>query len=256
MKSRLADPVHYELIVDDDHVNLNTLLGKTFNFVFSGEIYCIQCGRKTTKSFQQGYCFPCYRELLNNQLCVIHPERCLFQGECPKDHWVTEGHGEPHIVYLANSSGLKVGVTRETQIPTRWIDQGAIQALPIIKVANRYQAGLLEAELKNYVNDKTNWRAMLKNEVKKINLMNERDKLFKLIKNNASISWLKNEKPIDIQYPVLNYPTKVVSFDFDKQSLIAGKLLGIKGQYLIFDTGVINIRKFGGYKIKIEVVMD
>lgn len=248
MAVKLAEPVEYALVLDSQQIELNPWIRKTVHFSFTGEICCIQCGRKTSKSFQQGYCFPCYRELLQHQLCVIHPERCLFKGKCPGDHWANIGHDKPHVVYLANTSGLKVGVTRKTQIPARWIDQGAIQALPIIETANRYEAGMLEKELKSYVNDKTNWRAMLKGEIPSISLENEREKLVQKLKMNNLQQWL-SEKPIFIHYPVTEFPTKVTNLDFDKMPSIKGKLLGIKGQYLILDIGVLNVRKFGGYQL-------
>src|SRR3989338_552219 len=255
MPTELTNPVQYHLLLDNEKIALNPLLGKTIKLVFTGEIHCIECGRKTNKSFQQGYCFPCYRELLKCNLCMIHPERCPFQGQCPADHWVSAGCSQPHIVYLANSSGLKVGVTRQSQVPTRWIDQGATQALPIFKVVNRYQAGLIEDALKSIFKDKTNWRAMLKGQIEPIDLNQARLQLiqkWQTLKTKPSLKELKaineitNQSIIEITYPVLQYPAHIKTFDFDKTPAIEGQLLGIKGQYLIFDQGVINIRKFGG----------
>lgn len=248
MRCRLEQPVQYELVISDELIPLNSFLNKSISLKFTGDIHCIHCNRKTNKSFQQGYCFPCYRELLDSQLCMIHPERCAFKGKCPTDNWVTEGHCKPHIIYLANSSGLKVGVTRETQVPTRWIDQGAIQALPIIKTDNRYEAGCIEVELKKHFNDKTNWRKMLKGEVEKIDLLKERDKVFSLL-DNKNLGFI-DSNVVGIDYPVVTFPEKITSLSFDKTPEVAGQLLGIKGQYLIFDKGVINIRKFGGYNVK------
>ena len=171
---------------------------------------------------------------------------------------------QPHFVYLANSSGLKVGITRGTQIPTRWIDQGASQALPIFTVATRKQSGLLEVALKNHISDRTDWRKMLKGEPEKVDLGAVREELFELCndqiaviqsaQDDGDITPLHDEKMIDIQYPVSSYPEKVKSLNFDKQAEIEGKLLGIKGQYLILDIGVLNIRKFTGYRLNVVVM--
>ncbi len=165
---------------------------------------------------------------------------------------------QPHIVYFANSSGLKVGITRQTQIPTRWIDQGAIQAIPVFAVASRYLAGRVEVALKNHVADKTNWRTLLKGNNGLLDLAAERDRLVaasaaeieKIQEEFAGqIEELKDQAVQHIEYPVLTYPTTIKSLDFAKTPTIAGELKGIKGQYLIFEHGVINMRKFGGYEL-------
>ena len=164
----------------------------------------------------------------------------------------------PHIVYLANSSGLKVGITRESQIPTRWMDQGAQQALAILRVQTRFQSGLVEVAFKDYVNDKTAWQAMLKGRAPELDLPAQRDALLEKVapalaainaRFGQSVIEVLDHTPVELEYPVHNYPVKVTSLDFDKTPLVGGTLLGIKGQYLIFDTGVINIRKFGGYHV-------
>ena len=173
--------------------------------------------------------------------------------------WAQQFCFRSHTVYLANSSGLKVGITRDNQVPTRWIDQGAIQALPIFNVSSRFHSGLVEITLGKYVADKTQWQAMLKNQVVEMDLKAERDRL--LDKCKLELDALRDTlgedamtpldaEPVQINYPVLQYPTKVSSFNLDKTPLIEGKLLGIKGQYLIFDSGVINIRKYSGYELE------
>ena len=262
MKSKLTSPVEYQLIVGDQAVSLNELLGKTIGFSYTGVINCIQCGRKTNKSFQQGFCFPCMQRLNECGNCAIFPERCQVEtGTCPEDDWAHSHCHAKQIVYLANSSGLKVGITRETHVPTRWIDQGAIQAIPVFEASNRYRCGMMEVALKQYVSDRTNWRAMLKNTVEKLDLIKERDQLFqeakksveKVIKeSNGGIVSIENVAPIEIEYHVLEYPEKIVSLSLDKTPEISGVLKGIKGQYLIFDIGVLNVRKFGGYEINFK----
>ena len=171
---------------------------------------------------------------------------------------------QPHFVYLANSSGIKVGITRGSQIPTRWIDQGAGQALPIFKVSNRYQSGLLEVAIKQHVSDRTDWRKMLKSDAEPQDLTAMRDRLVEACNaqitelrsqfGGENIQFLADEPVVDIQYPVEQYPEKVKSLNLDKTPQIEGVLMGIKGQYLILDCGVINIRKYSGYKLDVDLI--
>ncbi len=260
MKGTLDSPIQYHLRLGEHEIHLNPLLGKPIRLSFTGQMHCIQCGRKINKTFQQGYCFPCLRRLQECDLCVIYPERChVEEGTCPQDDWAHAQCYQEHIIYLANTSGLKVGITRHTQVPTRWIDQGARQALPIFQAANRYQSGLIEVALKQYVSDRTNWRVMLKQEANLIDLYKERDRLLAQAHNEIE-SVISGFKPgdicpidpseiVELSYPITQYPEKITSLSFDKTPDISGVLLGIKGQYLILDAGVINIRKFGGYEV-------
>lgn len=264
MKAVLASPVEYQLPMGDDLLVMNELIGKNIELEYNGEIKCVSCGRATKKSFGQGHCYPCFRDLAECDMCIMKPETCHYDaGTCRQPEWGDTHCMQPHYVYLANSSGVKVGITRGTQIPTRWIDQGAGQALPVFKVQTRYQSGLLEVELKNHVSDKTDWRKMLKGAPEAIDLATVRDRLasecadrideLKQQFGEAAIEFLADEEQIDINYPVTAYPEKVKSFNFDKQAKIEGKLQGIKGQYLILDSGVLNIRKFTGYNIALQV---
>ena len=169
---------------------------------------------------------------------------------------------QDHIVYLANSSGLKVGITRATQVPTRWIDQGASQALAIARVRNRFQSGLLEVLIKQHIADKTNWRDMLKGTANPVDLKHEAEKILSRFGSEIGelqeryspfgINILNGIRGVDISYPVSSYPEKISSYNFDKEPLLEDKLLGIKGQYLIFEEGVINLRKFSGYEIELH----
>lgn len=261
MHTKLANSAEYTLKFNDHVVNLNDNIGQDFSMTFTGNIFCIQCARKTNKSFQQGYCFPCLRKLQECNLCMIHPERCNVEsGTCPENDWAHSHCNQPHIIYLANASGLKIGITRETNVPTRWLDQGAIQALPLFRVSQRALAGKIEVIFKKYVADKTNWQAMLKNAVMPLDLIAERDRLLKLAETELNliksqyqeqVEFLHSATPLDINYPVLSFPQKIISLSFDKTPTVAGKLVGIKGQYLIFDKGVINIRKFGGFEVSL-----
>lgn len=261
MKSEACAPIHYYLRLNNHEVCLNEHIGKSLRLTHTGNIYCIQCGRKTRKSFQQGFCFPCLKRLHECHLCIIYPERCQIEkGKCPKDDWAHSQCHQTHIIYLANSSGLKVGITREAQILTRWIDQGALMGLPLFKAANRYQAGALEVALKAFVNDRTHWQRMLKNDVKPLNLIEAAETLqhhaareIDTVMGSFSagdIVALANETVTKLTYPVQKYPEKINALSFDVSKTVSGVLWGIKGQYLILDTGVLNIRKFGGYEIE------
>jgi hypothetical protein len=263
LNSRLNSPVDYRLPLGETLVPMNALLGNTVRLRFIGQIQCIHCGRMTNKSFNQGYCYPCFQSLAQCDSCIIHPEKCHYdQGTCREPTWGEQFCMQDHIVYLANSSGVKVGITRATQIPTRWIDQGAVQALPIMRVRSRLQSGSLEVMFRQHVADKTNWRDMLREGDQVVDLPAEKARLLDLCKDDLqemmqrfgfhAISVLTGVEPLDIVYPVQGYPEKISSFNFDKDPLVEGVLLGIKGQYLMFDTGVINLRRFGGYHIELS----
>lgn len=263
MASRLEQPVTYQVRLGDDRVALNPLLEKSVKLTYTGNIYCVHCGRKSKKSFNQGYCYPCFQRLAQCDSCIIHPEKCHFdQGTCREPAWGEKYCMQDHIVYLANSSGLKVGITRATQVPTRWIDQGATQALAILRVRSRLQSGTLEVMFKQHVTDKTNWRDMLKGDALTLDMPAERDRLLGECEKEIeeledrfgffAISRITGIEPVTIQYPVITYPEKIASFNFDKDPEVSGKLLGAKGQYLIFDSGVINLRRFSGYEIELN----
>ena len=263
MSSQLRSPVEYQLRLGDAEVPLNPLLEKKISLHFSGQINCVKCARKTSKAFNQGYCYPCFQKLAECDSCIIHPERCHFdQGTCREPAWGERFCMQDHIVYLANSSGLKVGITRATQVPTRWVDQGATQALAIIRVRSRLQSGTVEVMFKQHVADKTNWRDMLKGEAtsldmhaKAAHLISECESDLKELEDKFgffAISVLNGVDAVIIEYPVVTYPEKVTSLNFDKTSIVEGTLLGIKGQYLILDTGVINMRRFSGYEVALH----
>jgi hypothetical protein len=264
MTTRLQDPVEYARPIGDDNLPLNPFLDRALRLTYSGEIHCIACGTKTKKSFSQGYCYRCCQRLAQCDMCIVKPETCHYHlGTCREPEWGEQHCMIPHYVYLANSSGLKVGITRTSQVPTRWIDQGAVQALPILKVQTRRQSGLMETAIKRYVADKTNWRAMLKGDAVELDLPRERDTLLAQIGEDIhavnkqfgeGAVQIVNEPAVDITYPVLTYPTKIKSFNLDKDPEASGILQGIKGQYLIFDTGVINLRKYTGYYLTVQAV--
>jgi hypothetical protein len=265
MLTQLSTQVHYQLPIGEERVDLNPLIGSHLAFEFTGTINCVACSRKTSKSFNQGHCFPCFRKLAACDICIMSPEKCHFdQGTCREPDWAENNCFVDHIVYLANTSGIKVGITRHSQVPTRWMDQGATQAQPIARVRHRQLSGLLETSLANHVKDKTAWQTMLKGDGERVSLEEKRQLLMDLCADDISslqdrfglqaITLLEGEPTVDITYPVMEFPTKVKAHNFDKTPRVEGRLMGIKGQYLIFDTGVLNIRKFGGYHVHLETM--
>lgn len=253
--------VDYQLPIDDQRIGMNTLIGQSISIEHIGDIHCIHCGRRTKKSFSQGYCYPCFSKLPQCDTCIMSPEKCHFHhGTCRDPEWGEKYCFTDHFVYLSNTSGVKVGITRGTQLPTRWIDQGATQGLPIFRVQTRYQAGLIEDCIREHIADKTHWQKMLKGNSDSVDLHSLRDEL--MAKSEDGLEFLEqehglqalqrlyNENITEIKFPVEQFPEKVKSLNLDKQPLVEGVLQGIKGQYLIMDTGVINIRKFTAYNVK------
>lgn len=262
MLVQLDDPVQYRLRLNGTLVDLHEAVGKQITLQWSGNIHCIHCGRKTSRSFNQGYCYPCFSSLAQCDICIVSPEKCHYdQGSCREPQWAEEHCMQDHFVYLSNTSGVKVGITRHTQIPARWIDQGAVQALAILKVPKRYHAGLVEVAFKQFLNDKTNWRNMLKHQYSEQNLYQVFELFWPRVKQILDTDLLSqievvadSSKVVDITYPALGFAHKINSYNLDKAPLINDILMAIKGQYLIFKNGVINIRKFAGYEISLEIL--
>jgi len=258
MQSSLEEGMaHYKLSFDDQQVDMSSLVGQHIELTFNKTIQCAnpECKRITPKSYSQGYCFPCARSLARCDLCIMRPETCHYHlGTCREPEWGLSNCFKPHIVYLANSSGIKVGITRKTNTPSRWIDQGAISALPILEVKTRLESGLIEKALKSFITDKTNWRTMLKNETEPVDLVTTRTSLLGEVSSLVDELDAKTlpDDIINIDYPVLKYPTKVVSLSFDKNPVISGVLNGIKGQYLLLESGVLNVRKFSSYHLTLS----
>ncbi|WOE31924.1 MULTISPECIES: DUF2797 domain-containing protein [unclassified Acinetobacter] len=260
--------VEYKFILDRSVFELPFNLGQEIEIEWTGRIYCISCGSKTTKSFSQGHCFKCFKTKASCDMCIMKPETCHYHlGTCREDQFAHEVCFQPHIVYLANSSALKVGITRLGQMPTRWLDQGATQALPIMQVGSRRLSGQLEIMFGSQVADKTDWRKLLKGEAEPLDLIAQKNQLLDEFSGqiedirqkfnqdlnfNETIEILDHEPAREFIYPVRHYPDKIKSHNLDKTPIIRGKLNGIKGQYLLLDTGVINIRKYTGYEIKIR----
>ncbi|EPN8460930.1 DUF2797 domain-containing protein [Vibrio cidicii] len=262
LRASLDGVVSYRLPVGEEEVELNRLIGQPIRLTHTGNIFCSSCGKKTKKSYAQGHCYVCMSKLASCDMCIMKPETCHYAaGTCREPEWAQSHCMVDHFVYLSNTSSLKVGITRHTQIPTRWIDQGATQGLPILKVKTRHISGLLEVELAKHIADKTNWRALLKGDGQPLDLTEQAKVLLPLLEEKiAQIKAEFGEESVEVvqdsltslAYPVEYYPTKITSHNFDKEPQVSGILQGIKGQYLILDTGVINIRKFTSYEVEFE----
>ncbi len=262
--------IEYLLPVGEQKIPLNRLLGNVVRLRYSGSIYCVYCGRKTNKSFSQGYCFPCANSLARCDLCIMRPEICHFeQGTCREEAWALKNCFTPQIVYLASSSAVKVGITRQFQVPTRWIDQGALAAVQVLQVRDRLTAGRAEVALKQLMTDKTNWRKLLTGQdlTPSLNAATHAERLQNKVRElqpdlqkivqdlgpeNAIL--LVDQAPTELQYPVVQYLTRARTANFDKTAEIGGKLTGIRGQYLLLDEMALNVRKYAGYEIEFEVV--
>ena len=255
MESFQEKVVRYFLPLGTQKIDMNDLLGTPISMEYLGQIHCIRCGRETKKSFSQGYCYPCFTTAPETEECVLRPELCRAHEGVARDMEYASTHCLiEQVVYLSLTSGVKVGVTRNTQIPVRWIDQGAIQAVELARTPNRYTAGLLEVALKAHIADKTNWRLMLSgSDPGDVDLIREKQKLISLVPADMASYITEDTKLVELEYPVIRYPEKISSLNFDKNPVVSGVLTGIKGQYLMFDKNrVINMRKFGGYQVRVQ----
>jgi len=257
-----GDTVSYRLDLGGESIALSKYLGKRLKLVHHEQIKCCHCQRVTKKSFSQGYCYPCFQKLARCDRCIMSPELCHYSaGTCREPEWGEQFCMQPHIVYLANSSGIKVGITRQTQVPTRWIDQGAIQALPIVSVSSRLLSGLVEDLFRQWLPDRTNWRKMLKHDVEVMDMVAERDRLSALAKDglaklreqhpNERIDWLVEGKQWAFEYPSLKWPEKAKTYNLDKTPEVEDTLIAIKGQYLIFESACLNVRKYTSYEVSL-----
>lgn len=249
-----GSPIQYYLVFESDFLNVNQLLDKKISINFL-RFQCLNCSLQK-KIYRQGYCYDCFFEIPQAADWIIKPELSKAHlGIEDRDlEYESKVQLQPHIVYLANSSSVKVGVTRKTQVPTRWIDQGAHEAIEIVEVPNRYLAGITEIALKDFVSDKTNWRSMLKNDIKDEDLVEWRNKLKQYIPEEATEYYLENNSETNLQFPVIKYPEKPKSLNLIKTPYFEGVLKGIKGQYLIFeDDTVFNVRSNEGFVVSITV---
>jgi len=254
METEFGSPIQYYLVFENDFLNMNQLLNKQITMQFV-KYQCLNCGLDKP-IHRQGFDKQCFYDTAHAGDWIMRPELSTAHlGKEDRDlEYEKKVQLQPHIVYLANSSNVKVGVTRKSQVPTRWIDQGAHEAIEIVEVPNRYLAGITEVALKDYVGDKTNWRKMLKNDIEDENLVEWRDRLKSYIPNEAKDYFIESNTETNIEFPVIKYPEKPKSLNIQKEQQYSGKLVGIKGQYLIFeDDTVFNVRANEGLVVKISV---
>lgn len=230
--------------------NITKTLGQTHTISFTGKKICLHCKKQQKKLFQ-GYCYPCFISVPQTAECVIRPEKCQAHLGRGRDiQWEATYHNQPHIVYLAQTGNLKVGVTSQHNLPNRWIDQGACQSIVIATTPNRWVAGQIEVALKKVVSDRTSWQKMLKNTFELVDLNEKRDLIIQEIPSQFKPYIDQESAPLKWVYPIDQYPEKVKSRHLDRSPIITAILQGIKGQYLIFnDDTVLNIRKHEGCEV-------
>lgn len=254
MKALIGEPINYSLLLNEE-VHLNQLIGKEVQLLWTGRINCRKCNKEVKKTFGEGFCYECFVTAPEAAECILRPELCKAHLGIGRDpEWEEKNHNQPHVVYLAASSAIKVGITRLTQVPTRWIDQGASEAIIIAKTPNRFEAGRIEVELKSLYTDKTSWQRMLKNEIdESIDLEDEKWQLEEQMPADITDFFTEDDEVVELHYPVIEYPTKVKSIKLDRDPDFKAVLKGIKGQYLIFDEGrVMNVRSHTGYYVQLN----
>ena len=249
MESQLNNPILYKMNIGENQIELNKLINTKIKIRFDNKIKCIECNKIIKKTFMQGYCYPCFISSPKTSDCIFKPHLCRAHiGDSKDMSWSQKNCLVEQYVYLSITSNLKVGVTRYSQIPTRWVDQGAHFAIKFAKTPNRYLAGLIELEISKYISDRTKWRQMLKGDFEKIDLIKMK---YQLVKNLSLelASYIDNDDSItELKYPQINQLEKIISLNLEKKPDIEGLLTGIKGQYIILDNlYVLNIRKYTGY---------
>jgi hypothetical protein len=256
MISHHTDPINYEIPIGDEMISISSYLGKTIKIKFNGIINCVLCERVINKSFFQGHCYPCFINSPQTSECILRPELCrAHEGESRDMEWSKKHCLQEHVVYLSLTAGAKVGVTRGAQIPTRWIDQGAVQAIKFAETTNRFEAGVIELELKEHLSDRTAWQRMLKNDIDtSVDLLGLKEDLRQRVSDEYKHFILDDDSITAFHYPHLKYPTKIKSLDLQKINPIEGTLIAIKGQYLLFEENMaFNIRKHTGFDVQIAI---
>lgn len=255
MVSSIGNPIEYVLPIGEKKLILNKYIGELIQIKFNDEIRCINCKNKIKKTYMQGYCYPCFISLPQTEDCVFKPHLCKAHlGEARDMVWAKNNCLVSTYVYLSLTSNLKVGVTRHSHIPSRWIDQGAHYAIRFAMTPNRYLAGLIELEISKYISDRTQWRKMILGQYDELDLINKKNDLHEYLPSNLDKYYLNNENIVELKYPIINNLEKIKSFNIEKFKSIKKKLIGIKGQYLMFDDShVLNVRKYTGYNFTIKV---
>ena len=246
---------HYTLDLANGSLAIDALLGRPFTVRATGLLTCIACGSRVKKFYGQGFCYPCLLKAPEAAECIVRPELCRAHlGEGRDREWEREHHDTEHLVYLSHTGGIKVGVTRATQLPTRWIDQGAVAGLVIARAPYRQLAGRIEVDLKRVFADRTDWRAMLRPVEPDLEALHAaREQAIDAVHADLREHMVSSEDPVRLNYPVLRYPPKLASVQLAKMPLVQGLLVGVKGQYLIWEDGrVLNVRNHSGHHVVVE----
>jgi hypothetical protein len=246
--------VNYFLKSNSSPICVNNLIGNSIQFIFQNRIVCMNCGKKTTKSFMSGYCFRCFQTSAETSPCILKPELCQAHLGHGRDiNWEKKHHLQPHIVYLSYTGNVKVGVTKKTNSHSRWIDQGALAAIVLAETQNRYQAGCIEVALKEILSDRTSWQAMLKTNTIEADLLIEKKRAAAFIYDKYKAFISPSSEVVTFKYPKLSTPAKIKSLNLDKSPIISGTLTGIKGQYFYLDNEfVFNVRRHSGYEVLLK----
>ena len=255
LTAKLSSPVEYILPVSNENIPISKHINNNISIEFNGDIFCINCDKKIKKTFMQGYCYPCFLQSPQTSECIFKPHLCKAHlGESRDMEWSKNNCLTDTYVYLSLTSHLKVGVTRASHIPSRWIDQGAHYAIKFAKTPNRYLAGLIEVALSKHISDRTQWRKMIQGDYNYIDLLDKKVELYNLLPTDLKEYFINNDEIVEIKYPIETQPEKIKSINLDKNPTTLGKLTGIKGQYLILDNqNVFNVRKYTGYFVKINI---
>jgi len=256
MKVVNSKPVEYYFLINNSWVSMNQVIGNKISFIWSGNVFC-SCGKKMKKFYRQNFCYECFWNAPEASPSIFKPELCQAHLgiEDRNLEWEKKFQLQPHVVYLSISSGVKVGVTRKNSVETRWIDQGAIEGIILAETPNRYLAGKIEVYLKKYLADKTSWMKMLKGEVNKVDLIKKKQEVINLITDDFKPYVIEKNNLQKIKFPIAVHPKKIKSISLEKQNIIDEKLVGIKGQYLIFDSDyVFNVRKHSGFLVDLSII--
>lgn len=256
LSHQYESPIRYSLELTTGMIALNPYIGKEISIRHLGEIRCIACGRRVKKTYNNGYCYPCFTNLPENDLCIVKPHECHYDlGTC-RDPSFGEAHCMvPHYVYLAVSSDVKVGITRKTNEMRRWMDQGAVKAIPIAELPTRKKAGELEFDLSRTMPDKTNWRKMLRGVVEEVDLSELREEVQRRFPPDFMPYKIGAEEVRQFQYPLREEVTHLTPFHLEKEE-IRDRLIGIKAQYLLFSRGILHVRKYAGYLVQVKEISE
>lgn len=239
-------------------LDMQDAVGQPIRIESQGAIHCTVSGKRIRKTYGDGMSFDAFQNSPLAVESIIRPELSrIHEGIALRDaEWEEQHHNQPHAVYLSRTSGIKVGVTRETNIPSRWIDQGASGALVFARTPYRQLAGLIEVAMKAHFADKTQWRAMLtagnpdRADIEE-ELQNALDDAYENCPAEFEDFLVDEDDITSLTYPAVGFPDKVQSVKLDTTPVVEGRLSAIKGQYFLLEDGrVFNVRRHSGYRVR------